>query len=217
MSSEKPHFHVESSGASDESLQAVHNQLQQQKPEKPDGYSRFPLVILGIMCMAIYLGALYLAHHAANFDGTVYNENQPPSKGAVEAAPVITPAMLGKRLFTANCIACHQTTGLGIPGVYPPLAGSDWAQGPEDRVIRIVLNGLSGPVKVSGKDFNNVMTPFGTILKDEQIAQILTYVRSEWGNNAPAVTPEAVAKIRADTASRSVQWTAPELLAIGGK
>ncbi len=217
MSSEKPHFHLESSGASDESLQQVHTQLQQQKPEKPEGYSRFPLVVLGIMCMSIYLGALYLAHHAANFDATVYNENQPARKGAAEPAPVVTPAMLGKRLFTANCIACHQTTGQGIPGVYPPLAGSDWAQGPEERVIRIVLHGLSGPVKVSGKDFSNVMTPFGSLLKDEQIAQVLTYVRQEWSNNAPAVAPEAVAKIRAETATRTVQWTAPELLSLTGK
>ena len=216
MSSEKPHFHVESSGASDESLQQVHTQIQHQKPEKPDRYSRFPLVLLGVMCSAVFFGSIYLAHYSAHFDASVYNENQPPSKTAA-AAPVITPAMLGKRVFTANCIACHQTTGLGIPGVYPPLAGSEWAQGPEERVIRIVLHGLTGPVQVSGKDFNNIMTPFGSILKDDQIAQVLTYVRQEWGNNAPAVTPEAVAKIRAETAARASQWTAPELLSLGAK
>lgn len=216
MSSEKNHSHIEQSGASDDSLQQVHSQLQHRKPEKPDGYSRFPLVLLGVMCSAIFFGSIYLAHYSAHFDGSVYNENQLPKKTA-DAAPVITPAMLGKRVFTANCIACHQTTGLGVPGVYPPLAGSDWAQGPEERVIRIVLHGLSGPVKVGDKDFNNVMTPFGSILKDEQIAQVLSYVRSEWGNNAPAVTTEAVTKIRAETAARTGAWTAPELLSIGGK
>ncbi|MFI5335236.1 MAG: c-type cytochrome [Opitutales bacterium] len=217
MSSEHPHFHVEPSGASDESLQQVHDRLQHRKPEKPDGYSRFPLVILGVMCMAIYLGSLYLAHYSAHFDGSVYNENQPPGKASAAAAPEITPAMLGKRVFLANCIACHQVTGQGVPAVFPPLAGSDWAQGPEERVIRIVLHGLSGPVSVSGKDFNNIMTPFNSILKDEQIAQVLSYVRSEWGNNAPAVTPEAVAKIRAETSARTTQWTATELMAIGAK
>lgn len=216
MSSEHPHTHVEQSGASDESLQQVHNKLQLKKPEQPQGYSPFPLVILGIMCVSIYFGSLYLAHYSAFFDGTIYNEHQQPS-ATVAAAPTVTPAMLGKRVFTANCMACHQATGQGVPGVYPPLAGSEWAQGPEERVIRIVLNGLSGPITVEGKQFNNVMTPFGSILKDEQIAQVLTYVRSEWGNNAPAVTPEAVAKIRAEIAGHPAPWTAEELLKIGGK
>jgi mono/diheme cytochrome c family protein len=213
MSSDQNHSHIEQSGASDESLQQVHTQLQHRKPEKPDGYSRFPLVLLGIMCSAVFFGSIYLAHYSAHFDASIYNENQKPNKTA-SAAPTITPAMLGKRVFTANCIACHQTTGLGVPGVYPPLAGSEWAQGPEERVIRIVLHGLSGPINVTGKDFNNVMTPFGTILKDDQIANVLTYVRQEWGNNAPAVTAEAVAKIRAETAAHSGPWTAAELLQI---
>jgi mono/diheme cytochrome c family protein len=101
-----------------------------------------------------------------------------------------------------------------MPGQYPPLAGSDWALGPEDRVIRIVLNGLSGPITVKNTSFNGSMPAFGPLLRDEQIADVLTYVRSEWGNNAPAVSPEKVKEIRSAVSSRTAQWASEELLKI---
>lgn len=210
MSSDNKHTYVEQSGASDESLQQVHAQAQAKKPEHPHGYAKFPLVLLGIMCTAIFFGSIYLAHYSANFDPMIYNEHQKPSKGPAQVATV-TPAMLGKRVFNNTCIACHQASGQGVPGVYPPLAGSEWVTGNEERIIRIVLQGLNGPVHVAGKDFNNAMAPLGAVLKDDQIANVLTYVRSEWGNNAPAVSAETVAKIRAETASRTQAWTAAEL------
>lgn len=205
---------VEQSGASDDSIQQVHAQLQHTKPEKAVGYSAFPLVLLGIMCSLVFFGSIYLAHYSAHFDPTIYNEHQKPRSGAAEAVTV-TPAQLGKKTFTQICAACHQATGQGIPGVFPPLAGSDWVNGSEERIIRIVLHGLNGKITVSGKDFENAMASLGGTLKDDQIANVLTYIRSEWGNNAPAVSPETVAKIRAENASRTSPWTAPELLKIG--
>ena len=127
----------------------------------------------------------------------------------------LTPVQMGARVFNTTCITCHQATGLGVPGQYPPLAGSEWAQGDEQRVIRIVLHGLNGPITVKNTEFNNVMAPLGATLKDDQIAYAISYVRATWGNNAPAVTPETVAKVRADTAGRSTYWTAAELQKIG--
>ena len=205
---------VEQSGASDDSIQQVHAHLQHTKPEKAVGYSAFPLVLLGIMCSLVFFGSLYLAHYSAHFDPTIYNEHQKPRSGAAEVVTV-TPAQLGKKVFTQICVACHQATGQGIPGVFPPLAGSEWANGSEERIIRIVLHGLNGKITVAGKDFENAMASLGGTLKDEQIANVLTYVRSEWGNNAPPVSAETVAKIRAENASRTAPWTAPELLKIG--
>lgn len=120
----------------------------------------------------------------------------------------------GEALFNVNCAPCHQSSGLGTPGVFPPLAGSDWvlAEGP-NRIIRIVLDGFTGQVTVSGNSFNNNMPPFGPSLSDEQISQILTYVRGSkpWGNKASQVTPEEVAAIRSAVKTRSQPWTAPEL------
>ncbi len=214
MSSDNQKYFVEQSAASDESIQQVHAQLQHKKPEKVYGYAAFPLVLLGLMCTAVFFGSIYLAHYSAHFDSMIYNEHQKPAKGGAAVAE-ITPAMLGKRVFNGTCITCHQATGQGVPGVYPPLAGSEWAQGDEQRIIRIVLHGLNGPINVEGKDFNNAMASLGGVLKDDQIANVLTYVRQEWGNKAPPVSAETVAKVRADTASRTAPWTSDELKKIG--
>ena len=216
MSEESAKVPIEQAGASDESLQRVHAQLLRQKPEHPHGYPRLPLVLLGVLCAVLLCGAIYLVHNSGGFDPLIANENIRPPKGGFAAVSVqVTPAMLGKRVFLANCIQCHQVNGLGVPGTYPPLAGSDWVNGPEERLVRIVLHGASGPITVAGKEFNNLMTPFGALLKDEQIANVLSYIRSEWGNTAPEVKPETIAKIRVETASRTTPWTAAELLKLG--
>ena len=209
-------FRLEQACASDDSIQQVHSQLLKVKPEKPDGYPLLPLAILGLTCAAIFFGSIYLAHYSIRFDPLVYNENAKREKPGKQVAVVLTRAQLGKKVFQGTCMVCHQATGLGQPGVYPPLAGSEWAQGNEERIIRIVLHGLNGPITVKGTEFNNVMTPLGTTLKDEQIANALSYVRSEWGNQAPEVLPETVTRIRTETESRKTFWTVPELQKIGG-
>lgn len=205
---------VEQSGASDDSIRQVHAHLEHTKPEKAVGYSAFPLVLLSIMCSVVFFGSIYLAHYSAHFDPTIYNEHQKPRKGGPEVVTV-TPAQLGKKVYTQICVACHQANGLGIPGVFPPLAGSEWATGSEERIVRIVLHGLNGKITVAGKDYENAMASLGGTLKDDQIANVLTYVRSEWGNNAAPVSVETVAKIRSENAGRTAPWTAAELLKIG--
>ncbi|MDI1320657.1 MAG: cytochrome c [bacterium] len=204
-------FRLEQACATDDSIQQVHAQLQKTKPEKTGGYPLLPLGILGLMCAAVFFGSIYLAHNSIRFDPLVYNEHASRDKPGAQKIVPLTRAQLGKKVFDVTCIACHQANGLGLPGQYPPLAGSEWATGSEERVIRIVLHGLNGPIKVEGKDFNNVMAPLGEALKDEQIANAISYVRASWGNNAPEVTPEAVAKVRAETAGRKTYWTAAEL------
>ena len=208
-------FRLEQACASDDSIQQIHAQLQKQKPEKSGGFPFLPLGILGLMCSAVFFGSIYLAHNSIRFDPLVVNENARREKPGETKNVALTRAQLGKRVFATTCITCHQATGQGIPSIYPPLAGSEWAQGPEERVIRIVLHGLKDPITVAGKEFNNVMTPLGEALKDEQIANVISYVRSEWGNTAAEVTPEAVAKVRAETAGRKTYWTVPELQKIG--
>ena len=202
MSANDFNSRVEQSAASDDSIQQVHAQLRKKKPEKADGYSVLPLVLLGLMCCAVFFGSIYLAHYSLRFDPLVYSEHANRAKPGATAVAALSRAQLGKRVFDTTCIACHQANGQGVPGQYPPLAGSEWAQGPEERVIRIVLHGLNGPIKVEGKDFNNVMAPLGS-LKDDQIANVISYVRASWGNTASEVQPETVAKVRAETAGRN--------------
>ncbi len=117
----------------------------------------------------------------------------------------------GRKVFATRCATCHQANGKGIPGVYPSLAGSEWAQGDQTRPIRIVLSGFQGKISRSGKDYNGVMTPWKDILSDEEIAQVLTHVRSSWGNKAEAVDPKAVADIRAKTVAKSGGYAEAEL------
>jgi mono/diheme cytochrome c family protein len=100
--------------------------------------------------------------------------------------------------------------------VFPPLAGSEYVNGPANRVIAIILHGLQGPITVNGAMVNSVMMPYGTGVEmtDEQIAIVATYVRSSWGNTGTAVTAADVARVREATKSRTTQWTAAELPSI---
>ncbi|MDG0816907.1 copper-containing nitrite reductase [Bdellovibrio svalbardensis] len=101
----------------------------------------------------------------------------------------------GKRIFDTSCFACHQSNGQGLPGAFPPLAGSDFLNKNKDKAISAVIHGLEGPVKVNGKEFNSVMP--AQLLSDEDAANVLTYVYSMWGNSKKVVTPEEVKAVRA--------------------
>jgi mono/diheme cytochrome c family protein len=203
---------------SDESLLTSHEKLLGHQPDDRANYRLLPLGILFFLSGLILFSATYLNRYAGHFAPTIYNEAQKPSSGAVEVAKV-DPVAMGKKLFSTPgaCITCHQPNGQGIPGVYPPLAGSEWAQGPTDRVLRIVLDGLSGPVTVKGTTFNAssmpAFGPSGSAWSDDKIAEVLTYVRQEWGNKAPPITADQVAAVRAQVADHPV-WSAGDLLQV---
>ena len=210
----RPNPRLDPAGASDEQLQEVHAILRREKPEPTEGYSPLPLLLLGLMSACVLFSAIYLGRYSAGFNPQAYDERILPGTQTAAAPVVLDPATVGKRVFSTTCFACHQATGLGLPGIYPPLAGSEWAQGTEDRIIRIVLDGVSGPITVKGSQFNNTMPPFGPALKDEQIADVLTYVRSAWGNKAAPVSPVKVKAIRAAIADHTGPWSPEELLKI---
>ncbi len=118
----------------------------------------------------------------------------------------------GQRLFDV-CAACHGFDGMGLLGQAPPLAGSPIVTGPESRAVRVLLHGLEGPIVREGIEYNAQMpaAPFGA---DEDVAAVLTYIRRSFGNTAGPVPPEAVARMRAESARRTAPWTEPELLEI---
>ncbi len=109
-----------------------------------------------------------------------------------------TQSSPGRDLYLKNCFACHQMRGQGIPGVFPPLAGSDYLLADIDRAIRIVCEGLNGEITVNARRYAGVMPP--AILQDEEVASVLNYVLRNWGNAGPEVTAERVKKVRATTA-----------------
>jgi mono/diheme cytochrome c family protein len=207
---------LEQAGASDESLLATHEKLLGRKPEDGAHYKLLPLALLFVFSGLIFYAGTYLNHFSGHYDATIFNENAHPAKAG--AAAKVDPLVVGKKNYDLVCATCHQATGLGVAGVYPPLAGSEWVIGSEERVIRIVLHGLKGPVKVKGVDYGAAAMPvFGKVAgsgynwSDDRIAAVLTYVRQSFGNNAPAITPEQVAAIHAKEGDRK-EWSQDELL-----
>ncbi len=112
---------------------------------------------------------------------------------------------LGRRTYKSACITCHQADGRGLAGVYPTLHQTEWTEGDKGRLIRLVLHGMRGPVKVGGQTYDGWMQPLGR-LSDDQIAAVLTFVRQSFGNDASVVTPDEVTRVRAATAGRSEPW-----------
>ncbi len=122
----------------------------------------------------------------------------------------------GRTRYQTLCIACHQANGQGLPGLAPSLVKSEWVLGPIGRAGRIVLHGLQGPVTVNEAVFDApvVMPPQKDVLDDAAIAEVLTYVRNEWGNQAAPVQTSEVKVIRDQEAARTKPWSAQELLTI---
>jgi mono/diheme cytochrome c family protein len=112
----------------------------------------------------------------------------------------------GAAIFAGSCAVCHQAAGTGLPGVFPPLAGSSWVSGRGATLVQILLHGVQGALTVNGKSYNSAMPAFGNQLSDAQIAAVLTYVRSQWGNKATAVNPSLVSAQRAATSARGGPW-----------
>ncbi|MCM2283013.1 MAG: copper-containing nitrite reductase, partial [Bdellovibrionaceae bacterium] len=120
--------------------------------------------------------------------------------GEKAPAPVVAKSMedrmkFGKSVYQQNCAACHQPDGKGVPGAFPPLAGSDYLLSNKSRAISAVLHGLSGPIEVNGQKYDSVMPALG--LNDEDVANVITYVMNSFGNKGPATTPDDVKKVRA--------------------
>ena len=109
----------------------------------------------------------------------------------VEKSTVLQDANAGKAVYTKVCAACHQPTGTGLPGAFPPLAKSDYLNADVNRAIKTVIKGLTGKVTVNGKVFNSAM-PAQATLSDKEIADVLTYVYASWGNSKKKVTPAMV-------------------------
>ena len=115
--------------------------------------------------------------------------------------------------YLINCAACHLPTGEGQPAVAPTLVKTTWVNGSAERLVRIVLNGLMGPIEIDGEDWDLLMPPHRDhpLLDDQKIAGVLTYVRRSWGNNAPPIKPKDVTRIREATRDRLAPWTVKEL------
>jgi mono/diheme cytochrome c family protein len=162
--------------------------------------SHLPMWIVVVMLALLYVGGIYFDRHSGWFDRQVYEpyataamlDSYQPKSGAAAAAAQ------GKKFYEQICGVCHGVDGLGKPGQAPPLAGSEWvmAKGVQ-RLAHIPLMGVNGDIKVKGQDWNMNMAAMGAALSDADLANVLTYIRSSWGNSAGAVSADDVKAVRA--------------------
>ena len=159
------------------------------------------------LCLACGAALFFVGSSFTGFDIFGRGMLDQGAGGPIAAAsaapePPPTPAELGKKLYGGNCANCHQGSGEGEPGSYPPLAGSEWVLGSKERLGAIMLAGVSGPITVKGATFGTqVMPGWAGVFTDEKLADIMTYLRSTWGNSASAVKSDEVAAARAKFAS----------------
>ncbi len=205
--------------------------VQREKPEpslRREGEASlgtFPLWLIILCGAAIFWAGGYLMLFSGAFRSDVYSERRwdpgmffasGDGAGKGEEQTEKTSPQLGEIFYKQNCTTCHQATGLGAAGQYPPLAGSEWVTGNNKRLASILLHGLAGPITINGQKqaYSGVMQAWGPTLTDEKIAHILTYIRQAWGNSAPPVTPEQMAAARAALQGHAGAMTEEDLLAI---
>ena len=169
-----------------------------------------PWLFLALVGGMIAWGAWYILQLRGTADPTLGDRRT--VSALAPAAPVADGTADGARLYASNCAACHQANGLGVTGVFPPLAGSAWVTGSPTRLVQILLHGIQGPIEVLGSDYNGLMPPWKQ-LADAEIAAIASYVRTQWGNAAAPVDEATVAAERARTADRTAPWAGGAALA----
>ena len=152
-----------------------------------------PLLVAAITLLMVAAGVLYILVSepfgaSALGDRRTLADLRPAAAGAAGAVD-------GKQVFAGNCVACHQATGKGLPGVFPPLDGSEWVTGDERVVANILLHGIDGELTVAGNTFKGSMPSFQQ-LGDAELAAVASYVRSEWSNKAAPIKPEVFAAAR---------------------
>ena len=179
------------------------NRALQREHADPDEGERplpwFLVMFLGAMAM---WGAFYI-YVTPSGENSEYGDQRTVAALRPQEQPAGAAAKIdGKQVFGARCAACHQPTGQGVAGVFPPLVGSEWVLGEEKFVISILLHGITGEIEVKGAKYNGAMPSFNAV-SDEELAAVMSYIRSDWGNQAPRIAAQSVAARREATKDRT--------------
>ncbi|MGO4809490.1 cytochrome c [Cupriavidus sp. 2MCAB6] len=186
-------------------------QEQREYADPGEGQTPIPRSIVVLVAALILWGIYYISRAPINIPSELGDGR---TVGALQGQKAASGgAADGAAVFASRCAACHQATGQGLPGVFPPLAASEWVQGKAETAVAIVLHGITGQLTVKGSAFNGAMPPFGTQLSDAEIAAVLSYARSQWGNAAPSVTADLVAQVRIATKDRAAPFDGDKELA----
>jgi mono/diheme cytochrome c family protein len=201
----------------------VHSAIQREKREPRAGLEPLSIWLIAVYGLAIFFGGAYLGRFSGNFSGDSLDpallpstKKTGPNGSGGGQTQELSQADRGKKVFGANCAVCHQPSGLGAQGQgYPPLAGSEIVNGGSRRVGMIVLKGLQGPITVKGAQYGTaVMQPWDKTLSDAKIADVITYIRQEWGNKASAVSTAQIAALRKELANHPDSFVETDLHAV---
>lgn len=192
--------------------------LRPQRREHPEPHeSRHPIPVAVIALVAAMLGWAVGYLMAAQPDTNPALGDLRRASEFVADEATSTAAVDGSALYTANCAACHQANGAGLPQVFPPLAGSEWVKGDEAVLLQILLHGVTGPIEVVSQTYQGAMPAFGDKFDDAELAAIATHLRGSWGNASAAVDAVAVQRARTVTSARNAPWSGgAELKAFSG-
>jgi mono/diheme cytochrome c family protein len=178
-------------------------QQRRENPEPSETNRPIPWWVIVMVGLLVAFGVVYIATSRLLDTPSAWGDG----RSRVELAGAAAGAKAdGAVLYAAMCVACHQAGGTGLAGVFPPLAGAEWVNGRDSTLASIVLRGIDGPLTVKGTTYHGQMPAFAGKLKDEQIAAVLTHLRSSWGNASPALAAEIVAKARAEQASNNAPF-----------
>ena len=162
---------------------------QGREEEDPSERNRpIPVMVALITLAVVTFGVIYILL-SEPFGQVELGDRRTVADLRAPTAGAVGPAADGKQIFTANCIACHQATGKGLPGVFPPLDGSEWVAGDERIIANILLHGVSGEITVMGNSYKGAMPAFQQ-LSDIELAAVVSYVRAQWSNKAAPIKAE---------------------------
>ena len=160
------------------------HRAQERENDEPEERIRpVPLVVAAITLAMVLFGVGYI-FLSESFGNAELGDRRTVADLSGPAPAAAGAVVDGKAVFAAQCVACHQATGKGLPGVFPPLDGSEWVQGDARTVANILLHGITGKITVAGADYNGAMPSFQQ-LGDAELAAVTSYVRSAWSNKAP--------------------------------
>lgn len=170
-------------------------QAQQREEVDPSEHNRPIPTLVSLVTLAVVLSAVAYILLSEPFGQLDLGDRRTLADLRAPAAGAPGATADGKQIFTANCVACHQASGKGLTGVFPPLDGSEWVAGDERTVANILLHGVSGELTVMGNPYKGAMPPFRQ-LSDIELAAVASYVRAEWSNKAAPIKAELFATER---------------------
>jgi len=183
-----------------------HGAQQRENPDPEEGARPIPGPVLLLIGAMLVWGIGYIALTQHDDDPTLGDHRTLSTLQGKTASAGGGGAVDGAQVYAAQCVACHQATGAGLPGVFPPLASSEWVNGPEAVVSKIVLLGVTGKLTVKGAAFNGQMPTFRDKLSDAEIAAVLSYARTSFGNSSAKFGPEVVKAAREETKDHKDPW-----------